>query len=213
MQTPTAQMPGQRGHRPLPYAIDIVAAVTPARRLRIEMINRGRTGAALTVHDNSDAQEPWHYTIGAGDRFASEQWHDAGPIPAYDLTLRGPNGLWRRYAGSLEAGAVAAEVLLLQRGSEGAVELVLRNEGVTPLVFAVAMDSNYPTTGRGTRRITVAPGKQVSDVWKLAASDHWYDLAVTVAGDATFLRRFAGKVESGRPTRTDPAIGAMRVTA
>lgn len=212
-QMPTAQMPGQRGHRPLPYAIDIVAAITPARRLRIDMINRGGTGAILTVHDNSDAQAPWHYTIGAGDRFASEQWHDAGPLSAYDLTLRGPNGLWRRLAGSLQADAVAAEVLLLQRGSEGAVELVLRNHGTTPLVFTIALDSHYPTTGARTRRLAIAPGTEARDPWPLAASDHWYDLAVTVAGDDRFLRRFAGKVESGRATRTDPGIGPMRVTA
>lgn len=212
-QAPTAQMLGQRGHRPLPYAIDILSAVTPSRRLRIEMINRGTTGAALTVHDNHDCQEPWHYTIGAGDRFASEQWHDAGPLAAYDLTLRGPSGLWRRFAGSLEAMTPAAEVLLLQRGSEGAVELVLHNDGTVPLVFTVAMDSHYPTPRPSTRQFTVAPGTRASDLWQLAASDNWYDLAVTVASDHAFLRRFAGKVESGRATRTDPGIGPMRVTA
>lgn len=212
-QTPGAQMPGQRPHRPLPYMLDVIAGVTPERRLRIEMINRGAVGAAFTVHDNSDAQEPWHYTIGAGDRFASEQWHDAGPIAAYDLTLRGPNGLWRRFAGSFAAQAPRAEVMLLQRPSEGEVELVLRNSGSEPMVFAIALDGHYPAQGARTRRISVAPGKQVSDIWRLATSDHWYDLTVTLVDDAAFLRRFAGKVETGRAGRTDPGIGPMRVTA
>ena len=31
-QTPATQMPGQRPHRPLPYALDVVANVTPERR-------------------------------------------------------------------------------------------------------------------------------------------------------------------------------------
>src|SRR6201999_841443 len=56
-QSPTAQMPGQRPHRPLPYDLDVIATVTPEKRLRIEMINRGSVGAVITVHDNSDAQE------------------------------------------------------------------------------------------------------------------------------------------------------------
>src|SRR5262249_31150668 len=109
-QSPTAQMPGQRPHRPLPYDLDVIATVTPERRLRIEMINKGSVGAVISVHDNRDVQEPWHYTIGAGDRLVNEQWHDddEGPLVAYDLTLRGPNGFWRRYAGSLAADAPRA---------------------------------------------------------------------------------------------------------
>lgn len=212
-QAPATQMPGQRPHRPLPYKLDVIAGVTPERRLRIEMINRGAVGAAFTVHDNSDAQEPWHYTIGAGDRFASEQWHDAGPLAAYDLTLRGPNGLWRRFAGSLAVQAPRAEVVLLQRPSEGELELLLRNGGSEPMVFAIALDGHYPAQGARTRRISVAPGKQVGDIWRLATSDHWYDLTVTLVDDAAFLRRFAGKVETGHAGRTDPGIGPMRVTA
>jgi phospholipase C len=212
-QAPTTQMPGQRPHRPLPYALDILGYVTPERRLRIEMINRGSVGATFTVHDNTDAQEPWHYTIGAGDRFASEQWHDAGPLTAYDLTLRGPNGLWQRFAGSLAPVAPRAGVLLAQRASEGSVELVLRNGGTEPMTFTVTLDAAYPAQGARTRTVPVAPDKQVSDLWRLGASDHWYDLAVTLAEDKAFLRRFAGKVETGRAGRTDPGIGIMRVTA
>ncbi|MBB4098654.1 phospholipase C [Sphingomonas kyeonggiensis] len=212
-QIATVQMPGQRPHRPLPYRLDVVAGVTPEHRLRIEMINRGATGATFTVHDNSDAQEPWHYTIGAGDRFASEQWHDAGPLAAYDLTLRGPNGLWQCFAGSTAAEAPRAEVLLHQLPSQDAVELVLRNGGTAPMTFTVALDPAYPARGARTRRVSVAPGKQVSDLWQLSASDDWYDLAVTVDGDTRFLRRFAGKVETGRAGRTDPGIGTMRITA
>lgn len=212
-QMPTAQMSGQRPHRPLPYALDVVAGVTPERRLRIEMINRGSTGATFTVHDNRDAQEPWHYTIGAGDRFASEQWHDAGPLSAYDLTLRGPNGLWRRFAGSLDARKSQAEVLLVQRVSDGAVELLLHNGGSDPAVFTIALDHHYPARGARTRTVSVAPGKQVSALWQLAASDYWYDFVVTVDSDAAFLRRLAGKIETGRAGRTDPGIGPMRVMA
>jgi phospholipase C len=212
-QAPTAQMPGQRPHRPLPYALDVNGAVTSERRLQIEMSNHGTVGATFTVHDNSDAQEPWHYTIGAGDRFASEQWHDAGPLAAYDLTLRGPNGLWRRFAGSLAPVAPRAEVLLLQRPSESGVELVLHNRGTAPMTFTIALDPSYPAQSARTRTVSVAPGKHVSDLWRLAASDHWYDLAVTLVDDPMFLRRFAGKVETGRAGRTDPGIGIMRVEA
>lgn len=213
VQTPTAQMPGQRPHRPLPYNIDAIATITPERRFRIEWINRGSTGAVFTVHDNTDAQEPWHYTIGAGDRFASEQWHDAGPLTVYDLTARGPNGFWRRYAGAFEGVAARAEVVVLPRPAEGAIDLLLRNGSTTPLTFTLALDAAYPTPEARVRAVTVAPGTQQSSLWRLAVSDHWYDLSITTPSDPRFLRRFAGKVETGKAGRTDPAIGPMRLTA
>jgi phospholipase C len=208
-QSPTAQMPGQRPHRPLPYDLDVVAMVTAEKRLRIEMINRGSVGAVITVHDNTDAQEPWHYTIGAGDRLVSEQWHDEGPLSAYDLTLRGPNGLWRRYAGSL---APVAEVTLVPHPDSGAAELVLRNDGSAPAVFTIALDEHYPTSGPSTRTVRVDAGTQAHEHWPLAQSDHWFDFLVTVDGEAAFVRRFAGKIETGKAGRTDPGIGPMRLT-
>lgn len=212
VQQPTRQMAGQRPHRPLPYRFDVVATVTPERRLRIEMRNPGPVGVTFTVHDNSDAQEPWHFTVGTGDRFASEAWHDAVPRDAYDLTVRGPNGFWRRYSGSTAEGAAAAEVLIVAHAGDGAIEVMLSNGDVSPREFIVALDPRYPVQGPRTRRVAVAPGQTVRDRWPLAKSDHWYDLSVTLAGDATFLRRFAGKVETGRQGRTDPGIGTMQLT-
>jgi hypothetical protein len=44
-------------------------------------------------------------------------------------------------------------------------------------------------------------------VWFVAASSGWYDLEVTDAHDGAFRRRFAGRVESGKPSISDPLIG------
>jgi phospholipase C len=211
-QTPTAQMPGQRPHRPLPYDLDVIASVTPERRLRIEMINRGRTGAVISVHDNLDRQEPWHYTLGAGDRLVSEQWHDDGPLDAYDLTLRGPNGFWRRYAGSLAPEASGAEVSLVGHPDTGTAELVLHNDSAAPMVFTVALDERYPTHGPRTRTVRVEPGAEAREHWPVTQSDHWFDFLVTLADAPSFVRRYAGKIETGKPGRTDPGIGLMRMT-
>lgn len=211
VQQPTRQMPGQRPHRPLPYNFDATAEITSEHRLRIEMKNPGSVGVAFTVHDNDDAQEPWHFTIGAGDRFASEAWHDVGTLDRYDLTLRGPNGFWRRYAGELRRNSAAAEAVLAARAAAGTIELILSNSGTTPLDFMIRLDQRYPVEGPRTRRVKVAPGETNRDVRSVVPSDHWYDLSVTVAGDATFLRRFAGKVETGKTGRTDPGIGAMQL--
>ena len=83
-----------------------------------------------------------------------------------------------------------------------------QHHGAAPLTFAVALGSAYPAQAARHRDVTVAPGKIVSDLWRLSKSDNWYDLSVTADGAAW---HYAGKVENGCPGRTDPAIGAMRV--
>jgi phospholipase C len=211
-QLPTAQMPGQRPHRPLPYDIDVVAAVTAEGRLQIEMINRGSAGAVISVHDNLDLQEPRHYTIGAGDRLVSEQWHDDGPLDAYDLTLRGPNGFWRRFAGSLKPDAPRAEVAIMLHPDTGAAELIMRNGGTKPMVFTIALDEHYPTAGSRKRTVRVGAGTEAREHWFLLKSDHWFDFLVMLEGTPEFVRRFAGKIETGKPGRTDPGIGPICMT-
>jgi phospholipase C len=41
---------------------------------------------------------------------------------------------------------------------------------------------------------------------RLARSSQWYDFGVTIVGAAHYLRRFAGRVETGKPGITDPAM-------
>jgi phospholipase C len=211
-QKATVQMAGQRPHRPLPYRFDVSAAITPERRLRLDMANPGPVGVCFTVHDNTDAQEPWHFTIGAGDHHASEAWHDADTLQAYDVTLRGPNGFWRRYAGSLGEDGAVAEVALVSIPDADGLALMLHNGGTAAAEFLISLDPRYPVTGERSRRITVAPGETKRDTWSLSRRDQWYDLSITLASDPAFVRRFAGKVETGRPGRTDPGIGTMQVT-
>ncbi|MES2020294.1 MAG: phospholipase C, phosphocholine-specific [Pseudomonadota bacterium] len=209
VQRAARQMSGQRPARALPYRLDILGRVDADRRFRLDLINRGTTGSVLTVHDNLDRGGPWHYTIGAGDHYASTQWHDDGTVTdRYDLSVIGPDGLLRRYAGTL---ADTAEVGMVALPSQDAVELLLANPGTAPRRYTITLDPAYPTVAARTRDLTVPAGATLRDRWDLAASDRWYDLTIRSPDDPAFLRRFAGKVENGRPGRTDPAIGEMRL--
>ena len=49
----------------------------------------------------------------------------------------------------------------------------------------------------------------MTERWALARSRGWYDLVVTVAGDPHFQRRYAGHVETGENTVTDPLMGGL----
>lgn len=206
-QSPTTQMPGQRGHRPLPYRIGADSHVDTEGRLVIAMINHGKAGVTLSVHDNHDRMEPRHYTIGAGDRI-EDVWEAEGDV--FDLTLHGPNGFWRRFAGSFGTGS-GCRVRLVDRQEIDAVELQLENRGDVPLTFTIAPGNAHPAYAARTRNVTVPPGKTMADLWRLSKSNNWYDLSITVGSKDGALWHHAGKVENGRPGQTDPAIGMMRI--
>jgi phospholipase C len=103
-------------------------------------------------------------------------------------------------------------VFLVAQPDTGAAQLVLRNAGHSLMVFTVALDERYPIVGLRTRRVRVEPGAEAREHWPLAKCDHWFDLLVTLARAPEFVRRYAGKIETGKSGRTDPGIGLMRMT-
>jgi phospholipase C len=45
----------------------------------------------------------------------------------------------------------------------------------------------------------------VEDSWSVRDTYGWYDLSVSSDSNAAFMRRLAGRVESGKPSVSDPA--------
>jgi phospholipase C len=45
--------------------------------------------------------------------------------------------------------------------------------------------------------------------WNLAQTGFWYDFEITSSTDRSFLRRIAGRIETGRHSVTDPAMGMI----
>lgn len=203
-QRPTTQMSGQRTHRPLPYRIAADSRIDADGRLTIAMVNTGKTGVVVTVYDNRGKEEPRHYTIGAGDRI-EDMWQS----DMFDLTLHGPNGFWRRFVSSGKHSD--HQVRLIDRPELDAVELQIENRGSVPMTFTITLGDAYPAHAARSHNVTVAPDRTVGDLWRLSQSDNWYDLSVIAGSDDAIFWHYAGKVDNGRPGRTDPAIGVMRV--
>jgi phospholipase C len=86
--------------------------------------------------------------------------------------------------------------------AEGDVILSLTNSGLAACKLQVI--NSY--SGIAGHIYSVAPGASVEDRWLLAASGGWYDLFVTSMEAPAYLRRFAGHVETGRPSLSDPAL-------
>jgi phospholipase C len=205
IQAPTAQEGPQRPARPLPYRLAADVRVEEGK-VFIDFVNTGETGAVFQVFDNTDKAGPWRFTVGAGHRYAAGHWNPMG-LDAYDLTVHGPNGFYRRFAGGVADAGPALQLV----DDVGGVALVLK-PGQAAVVEA-ALDSIYApgAVEAGARRVTASSGETARSLWSLAASDGWYDIVVTSPVTPGLLRRYAGHLETGRASRTDPAIGPMRL--
>lgn len=204
-QAPTAQEGPQRPARPLPYRLTADVRVEDGK-VFIDLVNAGEAGAVFQVFDNTDKAGPWRFTVGAGHRHAAGHWNTVG-LEAYDLTVHGPNGFHRRFAGSVAAAGPALQLI----EDAGGVALAFK-PGQTAVV-EVVMDPIY---GLGVgearvRQITASSGETARSFWSLAASDGWYDIVVTSPATPGLINRYAGHLETGRASRTDPAIGPMRL--
>ncbi|ARW15399.1 Phospholipase C [Komagataeibacter europaeus] len=185
-QTLPQQETGQRPARALPYRLhaDLIA---PGH---LHIANEGSQGAVLRIRDGKVTR---HYTLGAGsDMTITVTAHGSQPV-----TVHGPNGFFRQFQGK----SLPATTLRFDPARD-VVVLSLHNHGHTSRT--VRVEDAYAHT---TRETELPPDRTVETVWPIAGSDHWYDLTIHDPDHARDLVQFAGHIENGRPSRTDPHMG------
>lgn len=195
------QSAGTRPSRPLPYALQVHARVNDGGvGLRFE--NIGTAGAVFHVYDRLHlAQGPRRYTVEAGTQLEGT-WHTASDDGRYDLWILGPNGFHRHCTG--RAGAPPLEVTAAYQGPGASLQLTVRNPAPQARSFQVQANAyGYPQASD----TKLGPGESVSLSWDMTRSGGWYDVTVLDGGDPAYTRRLAGRIETGAPSTSDPAMG------
>jgi len=196
------QEPGTRPTRPLPYELHVHGEVNASNgAVKLFFRNSGKAGAFLQVRSGDGETGPWSYTVGAGDE-TSDNFGTTGAT-SYDFSAFGPNGFLRTFAGGLEADSANLTVNAIYDGESEGIALMIRNQGSS--AQKVSIFDAYSGT---THTRLLQPHDSATYVSQLHKSFGWYDLTVRVDSDVTFQRQLAGHVETGRPSVTDPAIGA-----
>ncbi|WP_235191628.1 phospholipase domain-containing protein [Pseudomonas aeruginosa] len=124
----------------------------------------------------------------------------------YAFEVHGPNGFFREFHGNLHLAAqMARPEVSVTYQRNGNLQLNIRNLGRLPCSVTVTPNPAY--TQEGSRRYELEPNQAISEVWLLRSSQGWYDLSVTASNtEANYLRRLAGHVETGKPSRSDPLL-------
>jgi phospholipase C len=140
------------------------------------------------------------YAAAAGDTL-TDSWELAGFGNAgYHLRVCGPNGFFREFAGLADDPRVT---VVCNYTVAGDIRIEASNNGNRPVRLHVE-DESY---GGGASSIDLRPRERHATEFRLARSHYWYDFSVKLGGSATFLRRFAGRVEIGKNGYSDPALG------
>ncbi|MBP2276050.1 phosphocholine-specific phospholipase C [Sphingomonas sp. PL20] len=191
---PTVE-PGGKKARPLPYALS-VDLKSIAGAVRLDFVNAGKAGAAFSVCDRLRPHlAPRRYTVSAGASL-SDEW----PLldTAHALEVQGPAGFVRSFSGTGEP-AFTVHV----RSLADHVVLAITQHGATPIRIGDAYAG---------RTVEIAPkrGERAEHRVAVAANGHWYDLTVEAPGHS---ERFAGHVETGRASISDPRMNGDRQAA
>jgi len=205
------QADGVRPSRALPYELQVscrIAAGLATRsetRLSLNFVNTGRQGSVFHVYDRRNLSAlPRRYTVEATKQLQGN-W---APVTggSYDLWVLGPNGFHRHYTGNAMRVAVAGqpnpEVVVSADASTGELVVRFMNSGSAPCTFTLT-PNRYST---GSTQVNVVARGETTQRLPLSGSGYWYDYTVTVAGQADYSRRFAGRVETGLPGFSDPAM-------
>ena len=164
--------------------------------VRVELASSGAATGVFKVRSRGD--DPRAYTVERGKR-VSDTWDRDG---GYDLAVHGPNGFFRGFSG----GDSGAELDVRASYDDRPVAIALRLANPGRRSARVTVRDGY---GSRLRTLVVGAGQTVTERWPLARSRGWYDLLVTIAGDPHFQRRYAGHVETGEDTVTDPLMGGL----
>jgi len=218
------QEPGIRPACALPYELAVDGQLAADRKSLIVQFAAGRqrfgdraAGAPFhaysspqvrppgATHPDVDAGRSRSYAVSAGDQL-SDAWRLTDFASGrYHLCVHGPNGFFREFEGSDQDPSL--EVTFESTGVEPKTHVRLRNVGSSALTVELA-DLGY---GQPQPSVRVAAGQATQVPLELSRSHGWYDLGIRVTGSPAFARRYAGHVETGRESQSDPLMGRVTV--
>jgi phospholipase C len=167
--------------------------------VRLTFENTGKATVVFQVRSGNPADAVRGYTVEPGKKLEGT-W---SAKPNYDLSVYGPNGFLRCFAGSV-AGARLDLRSKYEAENEGA--LAWRITNVASDRVTVKVTDAYT----GDSQVERLDSRESMDGSRsLANVQGWYDVVVTVAEDSGFEYRLAGHVETGRDSISDPAMGGL----
>jgi phospholipase C len=225
----------EAGVRPacaLPYELSVDGALSADRKsfevtfeARRELFGERAAGAPFLVYqfsaekNSGSAGSPTKlapvrsYAVSAGDRLSDGWQLRDSPDSAYHLRVHGPNGFYREFRGTANDPSldIVLEIARAAGAATGNAVLRLANRDRQRPFTVRIEDAVYGTDPRVVQ-LTAAGSKtdRAEVTIDLAQSRGWHDLRIRVEQSPQFERRFAGRIETGSETVTDPFMAERK---
>ena len=213
------QEPGTRPSCALPYELVADGNLSQDRRrfslvfeARNEHFGNAAAGAPFTAYATLKPNDVRmrNYAVTAGGRL-EDAW-SLGDFAAhgYLLSVHGPNGFYREFRGDGQDPPLTISCICNLTVEEThpqpaiAIEIVNCDKIATHEVEVV--DNAYQSD---SQRATIAPGESKKLLHNSEHTFGWYDLTIRVAGSELLSKRYAGRIETGKPSFSDPVIGGV----
>lgn len=219
----TALMPSQeKGIRPsnaLPYELYVDGQLgTRDNTFEISFaaankaFGKKAAGAPFTVYApgkyKGEDMAVWSYAVNAGDKLTDTWQLSNFEGGRYHLQVHGPNGFFREFKGSSQDPQVAIScVYAYGAGQQPSGQLLLKLVNNSKAPVSIEITDNSYKTGTRTQLLNAGASKEIS--LELGKSFGWYDHSVKLKGNNQFEQRFAGRVETGKTSFTDPLMGRV----
>ncbi|QEC67567.1 phospholipase C, phosphocholine-specific [Panacibacter ginsenosidivorans] len=180
------------------YQIKLIAGNT--------VFGSNANGAPFHVYSYNKEVIVKAYTVTAGNEL-----QDAWPLTGngnYDLHVYAPNGFYRAFTGDANDPRLKAQLKYeFEKGNSNALtgNLILSLYNVSSKDLAVQIKDNAYHNPVQTTLIQASSQEIIT--LNLGNSAGWYDISITVDGSNTFLKRFAGHIDTGKHSFTDPLMG------
>ncbi len=198
---------GIRPSRALPYILHTSAKVDVAQKtVKLMFSNTGKQAAVFHVYNRLDLTAiPRRYMVEAGKQL-DDVWNATNG--QYDLWVLGPNGFHRAFKGNLSQvnqTQALPEIRVCVEECDANLYLKVRHDGSKSVKLTVK--ANAYLANKTWNIETDHSEKEL--VWDMSEFGGWYDFTVTLADDATFSRRFAGRIETQEDSISDPYMGYL----
>ncbi|MBD2701471.1 phospholipase C, phosphocholine-specific [Spirosoma sp. BT702] len=202
----------EKGTRPscaLPYQLSADGNLSSDNRqfnitfsVHNNRFGKATAGAPFTVYNMAD-HSVRDYAVRAGD--VVNDTFPVTPDATYHFRVYGPNGFFREFMGK------AAQPSLTIRCVDDSPSLTtpkltiqLSSQSEKPWKISVIDNAYKQDTQRRTHS-----GKSTTLSLDLKKSFGWYDFSIRVEGDTSFEQRYAGRIETGASSISDPFMGGV----
>jgi len=151
----------------------------------------------------------WHFALTAGSQISHPWPLENFQQSEYDLRLYGPNGFYRAFKGNQKDPLIDMELQyesrrMMPNSLTGNLSLKLINNDKN---YSYELEVSDKAYGKPPLKKRLSASSETALTINLENSKGWYDFIIKITGNSSFERHFAGRVETGKLSISDPQLG------